>query len=65
MSGLEGAVRLVRADAAGWLADVQLAIAEAYEAHPEWGTLAADRGALQVVSEELLAALTEAGGSVS
>ncbi len=62
MSGLEGAERLVRADAAGWLADVQLAIVEAYEAHPEWGAAATQREQLQEATDALLASLDDATG---
>lgn len=60
MSGLEGAERLVRADAAGWLADVQLAILEAYETHPEWDESATRREGLQDAADALLAALHDA-----
>ncbi len=57
LSGIEGAERLLRADAATWLADVQLAIADAYQEHPEWEERALQVQAHEEATARLLAAL--------
>ena len=55
LSGLEGAERLVRADAARWLAELQLAVVEAFDEHPEWEERAARRRELDRLTDALLA----------
>jgi signal recognition particle receptor subunit beta len=60
LSGIEGAERLLKAGAASWLAEAQLALVDSYEAHPEWEQLALDRQRFnQAVQDAVVALRTE------
>ena len=57
-SGIEGATRRMRADAARWLADVQIAISDAYHRRPEWEARARARHRYDAATRALLEQLS-------